>query len=136
MLVRGLLLVALLFGLAGAAAELLLLGHYEDPWQIAPLGLILLALGVLGWYLARPAWLNALLLRTTMTLFLLAGVVGIWLHMGGAAEFQREIDPAIGRWPLFVKVMRAKAPPALAPGLMIQLGLVGLIFTFTKGKHT
>jgi hypothetical protein len=33
---------------------------------------------------------------------------------------------------LFVKVVTAKAPPALAPGVMVQLGLLGLVYTY---KH-
>jgi hypothetical protein len=42
------------------------------------------------------------------------------------------IDPAMDGWTLTKKIFHAKAPPALAPGLMIQLGLIGLAFTFTK----
>jgi len=63
-------------------------------------------------------------------LFLVAGLAGVALHFDGAAEFQREIDPAIGAWDLVKKVMRAKAPPVLAPGVMLQLGLIGLIYTY------
>jgi hypothetical protein len=52
------------------------------------------------------------------------------LHYGGNSEFQREVDPAIGGWSLVVKVMTAKAPPALAPAGLIQLGLLGLLYTY------
>ena len=69
-----------------------------------------------------------------MVLFLVAGFLGVALHFDGAAEFQREIDPAIGAWDLVKKVMRAKAPPVLAPGIMLQLGLIGLVYTFSDQK--
>jgi hypothetical protein len=40
------------------------------------------------------------------------------------------MDPSLSGWPLFVKVVTAKAPPALAPGVMVQLGLLGLVYTY------
>jgi hypothetical protein len=40
------------------------------------------------------------------------------------------MDPTLEGWGLFVKVMRAKAPPALAPAAVIQIGLLGLLYTF------
>ena len=48
-------LVVLLFGSLGTLAELLLIGHYEDTWQFAPLGLLALVIVVIGAYLKRPA---------------------------------------------------------------------------------
>ena len=67
-----------------------------------------------------------------MALFVASGFVGVALHFEGNAEFQREIDPSINGLDLFWKVMRAKAPPALAPGAMVELGLLGLVYAF---KH-
>jgi len=64
-----------------------------------------------------------------MILFIVSGSLGVGLHFRGAAGFQREIDPAIGAWDLVKKAMRAKAPPVLAPGVMLQLGLIGLVYT-------
>jgi len=68
--------------------------------------------------------------RTTMVLFVLAGFVGVALHFRGAAEFQLDLDPSIGRWDLVKKVMRVKDPPILAPGVMLQLGLMGLAYAY------
>ncbi|MFL6279892.1 MAG: hypothetical protein ACJ731_07260, partial [Vicinamibacterales bacterium] len=45
-------------------------------------------------------------------------------------EFQREVDPAIVGRELVVKAMTAKTPPALAPGSMSQLGLIGLAYAY------
>jgi hypothetical protein len=130
--VRRWLLAALVLGLAGSAVELVFLEHYADAWQLIPIGLIAAAIAVLGWHLARPSSINARLFRVTMMLFVVAGFAGVALHMQGAAEFQREIDPAMERWTLLTKVLHAKAPPAFAPGLMVQLGLIGMAFSFSK----
>lgn len=126
------LFAVLLIGLGGAAVELILLEHYEDTAQLIPLGLIALAAFVLIWDMFSSTTMSRRVTQTTMGLFLAAGVVGIGLHLNGAAAFQREIDPEMDGWTLTKKIFHAKAPPALAPGLMIQLGLVGFAFTFTK----
>jgi len=122
----------LFLGLVGTLVELVLLEHYEDPWQLVPLALIPLAVVAVGWYLRSPTFVSRSVLQVTMTSFVAAGLIGVVLHMRGAAEFQLDIDPTMDRWTLLVKTLRAKAPPALAPGLMIQLGLIGFILTLTK----
>jgi DNA uptake protein ComE-like DNA-binding protein len=62
-------------------------------------------------------------MQILMLLFVLAGLISVALPFRGAAGFQRETDPAVGTWGLVKKVMRSKAPPVLAPGVMLQLGL-------------
>lgn len=120
----------LLFGLAGTIVELLLLEHYEDGWQFVPLFLIVVALGVLIWHRARPTAANVRALQALMALFVMAGPIGVGLHFRGAAEFQLEIDRSQPGWDVFKKVMTAKAPPVLAPGIMMLLGLVGLVYSY------
>ncbi len=127
-LVRRRLFWVLVLGLGGTETELLLLEHYEDPWQFVPLLLIASAVAVLAWHRQRRDAGSLGALRILMVLFLLAGLVGLALHFGGAAEFQLEIDPAMGRWDLVKKAMRAKAPPVLAPGVMLLFGLIGLAY--------
>ena len=127
---RTALLATLLFGSAGALLELLLIQHDEDAWQYIPLVLIGLSFLVAGWHIARQDAASVRALQLTMVLFIGAGMLGVLLHFNGAAEFQIEIDPSQDRWSLLGKVLRAKAPPVLAPGLMIQLGLLGLIYSF------
>ena len=126
---RRLLLVLLLVFMAGTAADLLLLEHYDGGWQVVPL--VLLAIGVVTAAMAlggRPR--GVLALRIVMALFIAAGLVGLGLHYLGNSEFQREMDPTLAGWPLFVKVLTAKAPPALAPASMIHMGLLGLLGTY------
>ena len=128
--IRAWTLALLVFGMLGTITELLLLKHYEEGWQFVPLLLIALTLGVVAWHVARPDAGSIRVLRALMTLFVLAGLIGIGLHFDGAAEFQEEIDPAQPRWEIFKKAMRAEAPPVLAPGVMMQLGLLGLVYAY------
>lgn len=129
--VRQWLVWILLFGLVGTEIELLLLEHYDGASQYIPLVLIAAALGAVVWHMSRPGPLSLRTLVVLMSLFLVAGAIGVGLHFKGAAEFQYETDPAIGRWELVKKVMRSKAPPVLAPGVMLQLGLIGLAYALS-----
>ena len=61
---------------------------------------------------------------------MISGAVGMYLHFQVNMEFQLEMDPALTGMSLFRKAILAKAPPALAPGVMTQLGLIGLAYTF------
>jgi hypothetical protein len=128
--VRQWLFAVLALGLVGAGIELILLEHYETAVQFVPIVFIALALVVLVWHRVKDDALSIRALQGTMVLFLMAGIAGTGFHFRGSAEFQLEIDPSQGRWEIFKKVMRAKAPPVLAPGLMVQLGLIGLVYAY------
>ena len=130
MIVRPLILAVLFLGLVGMGAELLLLQHTGSLWELIPLVLIALALVILTWHAVtqRPASVRAV--QGVMALFLLAGVAGIALHYQSSMEFKLETNAALSGWALFWAVMSAKTPPALAPGSMIQLGLLGLVYTY------
>jgi hypothetical protein len=65
-----------------------------------------------------------------MVLFVVAGALGVYYHYVANVDFQREVDPSVQGMALFWKAMSAKTPPALAPGAMAQLGLIGLAYTF------
>jgi len=127
---RTLLMGTLVLGLTGTAIELLLMEHYDEPWQLVPLALIALAFGVLAWHWAGRTAASVRALQITMLLFIVSSGAGAALHFRGAAEFQLEIDPAMPRSTLVRKAMRAKDPPVLAPGVMLQLGLIGLAYAF------
>jgi hypothetical protein len=126
--IRSWLLWTLVIGLIGTEAELLLLEHYDERSQLVPIVLIALALGALFWHKIGRDAASLRALQIIMVLFVVASVAGLALHFRGAAEFQRELHPAIGTWELVKNVMRAKAPPVLAPGVMLQLGLIGLAY--------
>lgn len=67
-------------------------------------------------------------LQFTMILFVLSGFAGTLLHYQGNAEFELERDPSLSGWALFRDTMTG-ATPALAPGTMMLLGLIGLLYT-------
>jgi hypothetical protein len=125
-------LVVLTFGMVGLLAELLLIAHYEDATQWIPL--VLLALGLVALaidlVLAR-AW-TQLLVQLTMVLVVAAGALGIYFHFHGSREFQLEMDPQMRSTTLVWHVMRAKSPPTLAPGSMVQLGILGLGYAYLR----
>jgi uncharacterized membrane protein len=125
----------LVLGLVGTVVELLLLEHYEEPLQFVPLVLIAAAVGVLVWHAMRrdAASLNAL--HVVMALFVLASFIGFAAHFSGSAEFQLEQNPEISTWELVEKVIHAKAPPLLAPGMMMQLGLLGLGYVYSDSRY-
>jgi hypothetical protein len=134
---RRLALWLLLVGIAGVGLELVLLGHYEDPWQWAPLALLGAGLVVGGALVARPAPRTVQALRAVMALYLVAGGVGVYFHLKANLEFERELRPSMAGTELVVETLRG-AMPALAPGAMAQLGLLGLLVTFrhpNSGNH-
>jgi hypothetical protein len=128
--VRRILLFVLLLGLLGTGTELLFQKHFEEPNQLIPLVLIGVALSAALWHVLRSGPGSLRVLQITMVLFIAAGVLGMYLHYGANVAFQREVDPSLGGMDLFWKAMGAKAPPALAPGSMAQLGLIGLAYTY------
>jgi drug/metabolite transporter superfamily protein YnfA len=67
-----------------------------------------------------------------MALCVIAGGAGIYFHLLGSMEFKLESRPTLAGMELFWEALRSKAPPLLAPGSMIQLGLLGLVYTY---KH-
>jgi hypothetical protein len=122
-------LALLLFGIAGATTELVLLEHMEDLLQWTPL--VLLALGLLvGVSVAvRPTRAVVTSLRALMAVYLLAGALGVYLHVKSNVEFELEMRPSMAGFELVMESLKG-AMPALAPGTMVQLGLLGLLVCF------
>lgn len=125
---RRMVLALVLLGLFGVAAELVLLEHYELGWQLAPLIAVAVALASLGLYAARPSRRTMLGVRGAMVVLALIGLVGVLQHFGGNRAFELEMDSDLGGWELFWESLKG-ATPALAPGMLAQLGLLGLAYT-------
>jgi hypothetical protein len=134
-LLRGLVLAVLVIGLLGTVTELVLLEHYEQILQLVPVVLIAAALVVIAWRLISKDAASLRALEIIMYLFVLAGFAGVVAHFHGSAEFQLDLNPAMSTWELLEKVMRAKAPPLLAPGMMLQMGLLGLIYVYSDVRY-
>ena len=126
---RRILLAAVLAGIVGLTAELLLLEHYEDVWQWTPLALLAAGLVAAAALALRPRRGVLLAFRAVMAVYIVGGALGAYLHLRGNAEFERESDPALTGTALLWEALRG-ATPALAPGSLAQLGLVGLALTY------
>jgi hypothetical protein len=129
---RRILLAILLLGVFGISAELLLLKHTEDATQWIPLVLNDAVVVMSAVVVFKPSSAAIRLFQLVMLLLIISGAVGMYLHLQANMEFQLEMDATLTGWALLKKSIVAKAPPALAPGAMIQLGLIGLAYTF---KH-
>ena len=130
--VRRVILSVLLLGMSGLLAELALIAHYEDVTQWIPIALLAVGLiVVLGDLFLARSW-TQLLIQLTMVLVVAVGVLGVYFHFQGSREFQLEMDPSMGGTTLVWHVLRAKSPPTLAPGSMIQLGILGLGYAYLR----
>lgn len=127
---RRMLILILLLGMFGAGAELLLLSHIEDWRQWIPIALKGVGLVIVIWHFAERGPSSTRAMQWTMCAFIAAGFVGVYYHIQGSAEFKLESNPSLAGWALFWEAVRSKNPPALAPAVMVQLGLLGLAYTY------
>ena len=125
----------IVLGLIGTMTELLLLEHDEQALQFVPLVLMVLGAVSLIWHAIRKDTVSLRALQIIMGLFVLSGFAGMAAHFNGSAEYQLELDPDLSTWDLVDKILHAKAPPLLAPGMMIQMGLLGLAYAFTDIRY-
>lgn len=127
---RRVLLGILLLGMAGTTTELLLLQHDEDATQLIPLVLLGGGYAAVAWNaLKRTRW-SVTVLQIVMVLFVASGLLGVYFHYTANVEFQLEIEPELAGSKLLWAVLQAKTPPALAPGVMALLGLIGLAYAY------
>jgi hypothetical protein len=127
-LTRRFLLGLLVVGLLGTGIELLLMGHTEDALQVIPLLLIGLSLLTIAWYGLARSSSSLQVFRALMLLSAASGAAGSLLHYRGNVEFEIESSPGIRGFDLFRAAVTG-ATPALAPGTMLLLGGLGLLYT-------
>jgi hypothetical protein len=123
---RRLALWLLIFGEAVILLELWLLGHYEDVWQWTPLALLSAGLIACAWIARRPGPVSLRTFEWLMAAHVAAGAGGLFLHLKANVEFEMELHPDNAGWPLIQETLTG-AIPALAPGAMFQLGLLGML---------
>ncbi|HSM35714.1 MAG TPA: hypothetical protein VK837_04880 [Longimicrobiales bacterium] len=63
-----------------------------------------------------------------LALYVLAGPVGIFLHLKGNKEFELELNAGLRGFALWRDTLMG-ATPALAPGAMTLLGVIGWLAT-------
>ncbi len=128
-LLRRIVLAILAFEALGLIAELVLLGHDKTPPQMIPL--VLLGLVIVSSLMAYNARSAAVLraFQVAMALLMLGGAFGVWEHLESNIAFSLELHPQMGLLQRAWDVLKG-ATPALAPGTLVQMGLLGLAFTF------
>ena len=126
---RQLVLALVFIGVIGLEIELALLRHADSFSQLIPH--IVLLIGLLATVIVylRPSAATLRAFQAIMWLFVVIGVLGLFFHFKGNLEFAMERDPSLSGYRLIWKVLRG-ATPALAPGALSQLGLLGLIYTY------
>lgn len=127
--IRRILLALVLLGIAGLSIELLLLEHTESATQLLPFAVLGIGLASSATVAIGPTRRSLRLFQLVMLLFVAAGLLGLFLHLRGNIEFERETNPTARGFDLLWQSLRGGIP-LLAPAAMAQLGLVGLVFAF------
>jgi len=127
---RQLVLAIILLGIVGLVAELLLLDHIESWQQWIPLVALSAGFASSIWVAVRPDPASLRVFQVMMAVFVVAGIAGLYFHYAGNVEFAIERDSSLTGVRLAWKALRG-ATPALAPGALAQLGLLGLAYTYT-----
>ena len=119
-------MAVLAFAFVGLLAELLLLSHFEEIAQVVALvavGVAFLATLLVLFKPVAGAWR---MFRAAMLAVVIVGVLGLYFHIEGNAEFELEMRPSLPTGELLERAMTG-ATPALAPGSLVPFGLIGLL---------
>lgn len=136
---RQLILALVVIGIVGLEIELALLDHADSFSQLIPHFTLILGLVTTLAVYFRPGKGSLRVFQLVMALFLVIGLVGVVLHFRGNIEFAAERHPELSGMLLWWEALRG-ATPALAPGALAQLGLLGLLYTYghpalAKNQH-
>jgi len=126
---RQLVLALVFIGIVGLEIELALLRHAESFSQWIPHIVLLAGLVITVVVAVHPTVKTMRSFQAMMWLFVAIGLLGLFFHYKGNVEFAVERDPTLRGFRLIWKALRG-ATPALAPGALSQLGLLGLIYTY------
>ena len=127
--IRQMIITLVLIGIIGLMFELLLQKHFDSTTQWIPivsLGVGLATTTAVAW---SPTPLTMRAFMITMVVFVGAGLLGLVLHFKGNIEWALERNPELGGITLIWKALTG-ATPALAPGALAQLGLLGLAWSY------
>ena len=126
---RNTLLVLLILGNVGTLVELMLLKHTDGAWQLFPLVLSGATLLVLAWFGLTRSSLSLRALQVVMLFALASGGIGVIQHLRGNITYAQESNPSLSGRELYFEAIRGSTP-TLAPGMMVQLALIGFAFVF------
>lgn len=127
---RMLLLISL-FSAGATLVELLLLEHIEEWQQLIPVVLLSAAAIAIVLLLVTSARWAVQLLRVVLAICFASALLGMYFHYQANVEFVLERHPKMAGMELFKNAMTG-AMPALSPGVMAQLALIGWLATFSR----
>jgi hypothetical protein len=125
---RRLLVALMIFGASGLLVELALLEHWGELRLWGPMLVLAVSIPLAVRTLVSPIRQALLVLRACMLVMIGSGLLGVWFHLEGNLAFERELYPTHDVLPLLLEAFKG-ATPTLAPGALIQLGLLGLLTT-------
>ena len=104
--VRRFLLLLYVMGIVGTAADLLLTGHFEDLWQLAPLALIAVSGVVVIWLASTGSRSSLRAHQMMMALFIVSGFLGTFFHLKANIEVEAEMYPGLAGVELYWKAIQ------------------------------
>ena len=126
---RQMILALVFIGTIGLILELVLQKHFDSATQWIPIVALGVGLATTGAVARNPKHHTMRAFVITMIVFVAAGVLGLVLHFKGNVEWALERNPELGGMTLIWKALTG-ATPALAPGALAQLGLLGLAWSY------
>jgi hypothetical protein len=114
--------------------ELAFLRHADSFEQWIPHVTLFIGLLATAAVYFRPGRATLRAFQTMMIVFLIVGLLGVYYHLRGNVQFALERDPSLSGARLLWKALRG-ASPALAPGALAQLGLLGLIYGYKQQEN-
>lgn len=127
---RRFMLAILIFAMTGTFFDLVMFRHYQDAWQLIPLSLLGLSAVTLAWHGFGGGAVSLRAFQILMALLVVGGIMGVILHWKTSAEFHAESGAAMSAWQMAWKVLHSKVPPTLAPAALVQMGLMGLAYSY------
>ena len=125
---RFLLLLAILL-FAGALVELWLVGHTEDWVQLIPFVLAIVAIVVALLVMFRPSKGTIQVMRVWMAVVVLGTLFGVYQHIAGNIDFEREVNPRATTSQLAWQGLGG-GNPLLAPGILAIAAVLAVAATY------
>jgi len=122
-------LALLALGAMGVITELILLEHYEEPAQFVPLALLALTLATILWHWIDGGRRSLRAFQVVMLFMVVAGTIGIGLHLRENVATELDLNPGSSGLAFWLEVVRGDLP-TLAPGTLVQFGLLGLLYAY------
>lgn len=126
---RTFLLVTTVFLCAGTLVELVLLEHTDEPTQLIPFFLAVLAAGLALWVLITPSRLSIRALRLGMGVVMIGSIIGMVLHFTSNLELELEMRPNSGVGDVLWQTLTG-ASPLLSPGVLALAGVLAIAATY------